>query len=123
MARKLAKSTIAKLRARLEEERDRLTALLETWEEERETLRLSETASEHNSDPENMDGGSLAFELEMDFSKQQNTLDLLAKVKHALQRMDDGTYGICEVSGQNIPLARLDALPYATTTVEFANRV
>lgn len=123
MARKLAASTLKRLRGRLEEERERLAALLESFDRTHEEMRLSETASEHNSDPENMDGGSLAFELEMDFSKQANAKDLLDKVNHALERMDEGTYGTCEVSGKPIPLARLEALPYATTTVELADRI
>jgi DnaK suppressor protein len=61
--------------------------------------------------------------MEMDFSKQDNARDLLEKVNHALERMDEGTYGTCEVSGRPIPLARLEALPYATTTVEMADRL
>jgi RNA polymerase-binding transcription factor DksA len=123
MTRQLAKSTLNRLRARLEDERARLTDLIESFDQEREELRLSLTASEHNSDPENMDGGSLAFEMEMDFSKQRNAIDLLEKVNHALERMDEGTYGVCEVSGKPIPVARLEALPYATTVVELADRV
>jgi RNA polymerase-binding transcription factor DksA len=83
---------------------------------------LAETGSEHNADPDNADGGSLAFEMEMDLSVEQNAKLLLEKVQHALDRMDEGMYGICEVSGKPIPVARLEALPYATTLVEFADR-
>jgi DnaK suppressor protein len=42
----------------------------------------------------------------------------LSKIEAALERMREGTYGICEVTGKPIPLARLQALPYATTRVE-----
>ncbi len=42
----------------------------------------------------------------------------LAQVEEALKRMEDGTYGICEASGKPIPLARLQALPYATLCIE-----
>lgn len=42
----------------------------------------------------------------------------LAQVEQALGRMEDGTYGICEASGKPIPLARLQALPYATLCIE-----
>ncbi len=123
MARKqLAKSTLSRLRGKLEEERERLSALIEEMEREREQVRLAETGSEHNADPDNADGGSLAFELEMDFSKERNARELLGKVEKALDRMDKGVYGVCEVSGKPIPLARLEALPYATTLVEWADR-
>ncbi len=42
----------------------------------------------------------------------------LAQIERALERMREGTYGQCEVSGKPIPLDRLRALPYATMCVE-----
>lgn len=123
MARKLANSTLARLRRRLEEEQIRLEHMIEEFDRQREQSRLAETGSEHNADPDNADGGSLAFEMEMDLSIEQNAKELLEKVRRALKRMDEGTYGDCEVSGKPIPLARLEALPYATTTVENSGRV
>ena len=42
----------------------------------------------------------------------------LAQIEMALERMRNGTYGICEVTGRPIPLARLQALPYATMCIE-----
>ena len=42
----------------------------------------------------------------------------LAKIEDALERMRNGTYGICEVTGKPIPLSRLQALPYATMRIE-----
>lgn len=124
MARKtLANSTLNRLRSALEEERDRLIAILAEFERERREVRLAETSAEHNADPENADGGSLTFQLEMEFSKEGNARDLLRKVDKALERLDDGTYGTCEVSGKPIPLARLEALPYANTLVEWADTV
>lgn len=42
----------------------------------------------------------------------------LANIEHALQRIQDGTYGLCEVCGGKIPMARLNALPYATMCIE-----
>ena len=41
----------------------------------------------------------------------------LAQIEEALGRMKDGSYGKCEGCGNNIPLARLQALPYATTCI------
>ena len=123
MARKLAKSTLERLARKLDGERDRLEEVIAEFERQREASRLAESSSEHNADPDNADGGSLAFEMEMDFSVEQNARELLGKVKHAQARMDQGLYGTCEVSGKPIPRARLEALPYATTTVEWANTV
>jgi len=42
----------------------------------------------------------------------------LAQVEEALARMKKGTYGKCEATGKPIPLARLQALPYATFCIE-----
>ncbi len=42
----------------------------------------------------------------------------LAQIEAALERMRAGTYGVCEVTGKPIPLARLQALPYATMCIE-----
>ena len=43
----------------------------------------------------------------------------VAEIDHALAKIDDGTYGICEVSGQPIPKERLRAIPWARERVEF----
>jgi DnaK suppressor protein len=122
MVRKLARSTLDRLGKKLTAERERLEEILREAEIQREAGRLAESASEHNADPGNADGGSVAIEMEMDISVEQNAKELLEKVIRAQNRMERGVYGICEVTGKAIPLARLEALPYATTTVEAAAR-
>ena len=42
----------------------------------------------------------------------------LASIENALERMKEGSYGQCEVCSGKIPMARLDALPYATMCIE-----
>lgn len=42
----------------------------------------------------------------------------LARIENALERMRDGQYGACEACGGNIPMARLNALPYATSCIK-----
>ena len=59
----------------------------------------------------------------MDLSVLENAKELLSKVRAAQQRMEKGTYGLCAVSGKAIPVERLEALPYATTLVEYADQV
>jgi RNA polymerase-binding protein DksA len=90
-------------------------------EEEREEVRLSETSSERSPDPNTAEGGSLAFELEKELSVAKNAEDLLAKVDEAIGRIEEGAYGICVDCDKPIPVARLDALPYATLCVECAS--
>lgn len=122
MSRQLAQSTLERFRARLEEERVRLSALLAEHEQEREEARLAETAAERSPDPTSAEGGSMVFEYEKDLSVDANTEDLLRKVEVALARLDQGSYGICEVCGKAIPVARLEVLPYTTVCVECAQR-
>ncbi len=122
MARQLAKSTVEKFRARLEEERDRLEVLIEDYEQELEEARMSESSSDRSPDPGNAEASSTKLEYAKELSLEQNTLDLLSKVEWALAKMDEGTYGICESCGKSIPLARLDVLPYATLCVDCARR-
>ena len=59
---------------------------------------------------------------ETDWSIELRTRDrqrkLIAKIEAALRRIDDGEYGYCEVTGEPISLARLEARPIATMTVE-----
>jgi len=118
----LAQATLDRFGEKLQAERKRLEELIEEVELQREVGKIAEAASEHSADPGNADGGSLAIEMEMDISVEQNARELLEKVIHAQDRMEKGMYGICEVTGKAIPLARLEALPYATTTVEAASR-
>jgi DnaK suppressor protein len=63
---------------------------------------------------------------ETDWSIELRTRDrqrkLIAKIDAALRRIEDGEYGYCEVSGEPIPLGRLEARPTATMTVEAQER-
>lgn len=122
MARQLAKSTVDKYRARLEEERERLQELVREYEQELEEARLSESSSDRSPDPGNAEASSTKLEYAKELSLEQNTLDLLSKVEWALAKIAEGKYGICESCGKSIPLARLDALPYATLCVDCARR-
>jgi len=120
MSRQLAQSTLDKFRAVLEEERIRLRELLDEHELERENARLAETAAERSPDPSSAEGGSMAFEYEKELSVDANTEDLLRKAEKALERLNEGSYGICESCGTAIPIARLEVLPYATVCIECA---
>lgn len=120
VARKLAKSTINRFKKRLEAERDRLEELIEDYERELEIARLTESSSDRSPDPGNAEASSMKLEYAKELSIEQNTLDLLRKVEHALDRIDAGGYGNCESCGDAIPVERLDVLPYSTLCVECA---
>lgn len=63
---------------------------------------------------------------ETDWSIELRTRDrqrkLISKIEAALRRIDEGEYGYCEVTGEPIALARLEARPIATMTVEAQER-
>jgi RNA polymerase-binding protein DksA len=122
VARKLAKSTVDKFKARLESERERLQAMIADYEQELEEARLSESSSDRSPDPGNAEASSTKLEYAKELSIEQNSVDLLGKVDWALQRIEEGNYGLCEVCGKAIPLARLDALPYTTFCVDDARK-
>lgn len=122
MARSLAKSTLKKFKNQLEEEHERIAALIAEREREMEEAKATETAAERNPDPDSADAASMKFEYMKEMSLERNSMDLLRKVEHALERVDAGTYGICESCGETIPVARLEVLPYATTCVNCARK-
>jgi RNA polymerase-binding transcription factor len=122
MARQLAASTLKKLGRKLQEERERLESIIEEHERDRELAMLAEGSADRSPDPDNVDGGAIAVDLETDRSMVENARALLEAVIHAQDRMEKGLYGICEVTGEPIPVVRLEAIPYATTTVEAARK-
>ena len=60
------------------------------------------------------DAGSKTFEREHEMSLANNARDMIDQVKHALGRLDDGTYGKCESCGNPVGKFRLQAFPRAT---------
>lgn len=59
---------------------------------------------------------------ELDFALVENEQHLLSEVRDALRRIDDGSFGRCEVCGTSIREARLRALPYARLCIGCAER-
>ena len=53
----------------------------------------------------------------MTLGLMENEARTLHQIEDALEQMEGGRYGVCILCGQAIPLARLEALPFATTCV------
>jgi RNA polymerase-binding transcription factor DksA len=64
------------------------------------------------------DAGSDAYDRDFALSLLSQEQDALYEIEEALKRVDAGTYGVCEMSGEKIAQARLEALPFARYTVE-----
>jgi RNA polymerase-binding transcription factor DksA len=55
---------------------------------------------------------------EMDLSVEEEIEETMAAIEHALRKMEDGTYGICDVSNAPIPKSRLELIPWASLTAQ-----
>lgn len=64
------------------------------------------------------DSGTELYEREKDIALLGHLKEELSDIQYSLKQMQNGTYGICEKTGQPIPNERLDAIPTARTTAE-----
>jgi DnaK suppressor protein len=102
-------------------QRDYFRAKLNAWKEDilresRETLEnLQEESQNH---PDMADRASSESDRSLELRTRDRQRKLIAKIDAALKRIDDGTYGYCEETGDPIGLARLDARPIATLSLE-----
>lgn len=85
----------------------------------RDTLRNHPEGSEASGSGEHQaDAGSDAYDRDFALSLLSKEQDGLYEIEQALARIDNGTYGICEMSYKVIPILRLEAIPFARLTVE-----
>lgn len=85
----------------------------------RETLRNHPEGSEASGSGEHQaDAGSDAYDRDFALNMLSKEQNALFEVEDALRRIDNGTYGICEISHKPIPILRLEAIPFARLTVE-----
>lgn len=88
--------------------------------EARETLgHLAEESANH---PDLADRASSETDRAIELRARDRQRKLISKIDAALQRIDDGTYGYCEETGEPIGLRRLDARPIATLSIEAQER-
>ena len=99
-------------RARLEQERDRLQSI-KTSIDEGESDFVQEVLNESTQAQHQADIGTETFTREVDLSVLGSVEAELADVEHALKRIDNGSYGICEACSKPISDDRLEALPAA----------
>jgi len=115
-----AKKDLAEIKKRLLVERGELEAQLNELEESSFSTPQSDISGEVAFGEEYADSGTATFERERDLSIENNVRDLLGKIDTALERIDAGTFGLCERCGKAIEKARIKALPYATLCIKHA---
>jgi len=94
------------------------------WKEEilrssRDTLESLQDSEQH---PDLTDRASSETDRAIELRARDRQRKLIAKIDAALKRIDEGTYGYCEETGEPIGIRRLDARPIATLSVEAQER-
>ena len=72
--------------------------------------------------PEEIDRASMETDKSLDLRTKDRIRKLISKIDAALDRIEDGTYGYCEETGEPIGLDRLEARPVATLSIEAQER-
>jgi DnaK suppressor protein len=88
--------------------------------ESRETL--SHLQSETENHPDLADRASSETDRALELRTRDRQRKLISKIEDALRRIEDGSYGYCEETGEPIGIARLDARPIATLSLEAQER-
>ena len=85
-----------------------------------ETLRHLQAETENH--PDIADRASSETDRALELRTRDRQRKLISKIDDALRRIEDGSYGYCEETGEPIGLARLDARPIATLSLEAQER-
>jgi RNA polymerase-binding transcription factor DksA len=105
-------------RKRLEDDRERVSGLIADLRNEGlDEEESAQTGELTHYDQHPADQASETFEREKDLSILERLEEELAEIEAALQRIDEGTYGIDEETGEPIDPERLDAVPTARTNI------
>ncbi|MCW2889156.1 MAG: hypothetical protein QOE54_257 [Streptosporangiaceae bacterium] len=108
---------LTEIRARLQDEIYELGMEIATAESQ-----IAEGDSTDGAGDDQADIGAKTYEREHEMSLAYNSRDLLAQNERALERIEAGTYGVCESCGKAIGKARLQAFPRATLCVTCKQR-
>ena len=98
--------------------------LLEWREEllEQSKKTLSSLREEKDNEVEYVDKGSKEYDLTFELRTRDRYRKLIKKIDDALQRIEEGEYGYCEETGEEIGIKRLEARPIATLSIKAQER-
>jgi RNA polymerase-binding transcription factor DksA len=108
----------------LEDERARLTDAVEYLHKENPGTMEDELGELGGRGTDNHIGdmASVTYDRELDQGLEEGAQQTLGQIDAALQRIEDGSYGLCEVCRTPIPADRLRAIPWTTRCIEHARR-
>ena len=109
----LSKSDVTRFKKRLDEMKEKLTSSLQTSSAEVKKPDEATGYSQHQADH-----GTDDFDRKVNLELTSQEFQVLRQVERALEKVDEGTYGLCDITGEEIPKPRLEAMPYAVTTVQ-----
>jgi len=109
----LKKSEIAYFKKRLEELRKQLSHSIQGSAADVKSSDETGAYSQHQADQ-----GTDDFDRTISLEVSSREYHILKQIERALEKIQENTYGVCDVSGLDIPIARLEAIPYATMTVK-----
>ena len=104
------------------EERGQHVRQMEGLQAEAEALANEREPGDTQFDEESGEGDTLSVERERDLALSTAARQTVDDIAKALARMDDGSYGYCEVCGDRIPVPRLEAIPWADQCVKCKSR-
>src|SRR5580704_15884104 len=108
-----------------EQQRDYFRGKLLAWKDDilkeaKDTLQFLQEADQNQ--PDVVDRASSETDRAIELRARDRQRKLIAKIDEALSRIEDGTYGYCEETGEPISLKRLEARPIATLSIEAQER-
>lgn len=109
----LKKSEIAHFKARLLEMKSQVMKTVQGVKEAVTQPDEAKGYSQHSADE-----GTDDFVKNVNLEVTNKEFGLLRQIDRALEKIDEDTYGVCDITGEEIPFKRLEAVPYATMTVK-----
>jgi RNA polymerase-binding transcription factor DksA len=110
---------LERMRKLLHVERDTYERQARQLRAEADSLVMDMDPGDVQFDEESGEGDTIAVERGRDLALAAKAMEMIEEIDHALTKFDEGTYGICEVSGEPIPEERLEAIPWAREKVEY----
>jgi DnaK suppressor protein len=113
-----------KFRSLLEEERGRLVHAVGFLERENPGSVEEELGEVSGGGNDNHlgDTAGATYDRELDEGLEEGAQQTLAEIEAALQRIEDGSYGVCEICGEPIGAQRLSAIPWARLCIDDQRR-
>lgn len=107
---------LQQLKQQLLQDKERATEMIRSYQSETDFIATQEVNSYDQQHPG--DFGTELDERTKDIALREHMKEELREIERALRKIDEGTYGICERTGQPIPLERLKAMPTARYIID-----